>query len=272
MFVFCPHTVSAQVFPALSAKSVAVYGWKGGVATPLFVQNENKTYPIASITKLITAKAVEELYTPDTIFTVSKTAVVTKGSTPGIIVGAQFKRDDLLAALLLSSSNDAASVFAEKVGKKKFLATMNKIIHKYEYTQTSFINPSGLDPSKKSTIKPNRMTAYNLSRLLSDVYHDPLLVGIMNQFEANIFDIKHESVTTIRQSNELYYDDAYRDKVIIGKTGRTNLAGENLAFITKGGDAYDYITVVFLSSGDRVTDAKKIVDWLASPRPLLAKN
>jgi D-alanyl-D-alanine carboxypeptidase len=55
----------------------------------------------------------------------------------------------------------------------------------------------------------------------------------------------------------------YKDKVIMSKTGLTNLAGQNLAFVTPSPtDDYEYYTVVFLGSKSRTTDSKKILDWL----------
>jgi D-alanyl-D-alanine carboxypeptidase len=69
---------------------------------------------------------------------------------------------------------------------------------------------------------------------------------------------------TLKQTNALFRNDAYKDKVMMSKTGLTNMAGQNLAFVTEGNDLYDYITIVFLGSKNRTTDSEKILDWLAS--------
>lgn len=257
--------VSAAPAPTLTAKGVAIYGWKDGVAKPLYLKNEHNVFPIASLTKLITAKTVEELYKPETIFTISKTAAATEGTLPGIVAGAQFVRDDLLKALLVSSSNDAAVAFMESTGKKTFLEKMNSILSVNNYTTTLFTNPSGLDPAKKLGVKPNRMTPYKLTVLLNDIYnHDPLLRDIMAEDSAEITDLKTGSVIPLKQTNALYRDENYKDKVLMSKTGLTNLAGQNLAFVTPGNDVYDYVTVVFVGSKSRNIDSKKILDWLDS--------
>ncbi|HWC57968.1 MAG TPA: hypothetical protein VG621_03410 [Candidatus Paceibacterota bacterium] len=262
LFVGTPTFAADTTPPSLTAKAYAVYGWKNGVPTPLYVKNENTLYPVASITKLITAKAVEALYPSYMLFAMTPTTLATDGSIKGMVARSQFTRDDLLKALLIPSSNDAAMAFMDPVGQKKFLATMNTILHEEKYTTTSFVNPSGLDPTSKK-IAPNRLTPYHISALLSDIYqHDPVLTAIMGEADATITDLYHHTTITLRQSDGLYLDDTYKGRVIIGKTGFTNLAGQNLAFITQGNDTYDYITIVVMHSKDRVKDSEKVLDWL----------
>ncbi len=266
---------SAPAFPTLTAKGVAVYGWKEGDAdpSPLYVKNENTLYPVASITKLITAKAVEDLYPKDMIFTMSPTAIATEGSIKGIVAGSQFTRDDLLRALLITSSNDAATAFMEAIGKSTFLAKMNDILHSNNYTKTSFFNPSGLDPRKRALAYTNRLTPLHLSELLSDIYtEDPFLVSIMNTAKADITDLATNTPVEVRQSNGLYLDDNYKDKVLMGKTGLTALAGQNLAFVTHGTSEYDYITIVILGSKNRMSDSKKVLDWIDTANKLAQSN
>ncbi len=274
-----PVTVGAQApvvpMPQVSAKGIAIYGWKkdSDEPVPLYVKNEHRLYPVASITKLITAKAVEELYPKDAIFSMTSTAIATEGSVKGMVVGSQFTRDDLLKALLITSSNDAATAFMEGVGKKKFIAKMNEILRTNKYTATSFYNPSGLDPAKRVLSNANRLTPYHLSRLLSDIYrNDPVIVAFAGQPKADITDLKNNTTIEVRQSNALYLDENYKDKVIFGKTGLTALAGQNLAFVTQGNDEYDYITVVILGSKNRLADSKKALDWIDNARKLASSS
>ena len=266
--VFLPSGVFAAVTPpapVLSAKGIAVYGWKDGVQdpTPLYIQNEHRLYPVASITKLVTALAVKDLYPADRVFTMSPTAIATEGSIKGIVTGSQFTRDDLLKALLITSSNDAATAFMEAIGRTAFISKMNDILHTRKYTATSFWNPSGLDPAKRIIGNSNRLTPYHVSKLLSDIYTtDEDLVSIMNNPKAEIVDLRTNALVEVRQSNGLYLDEKYKDKVLMGKTGLTNLAGQNLAFVTPGNEQYDYITIVILGSKNRMADSKKLLDWI----------
>ncbi len=262
----CAFAAPRTPAPTLSAKGVAIYGWNEGDTepTPLYLKNEHRLYPIASLTKLVTAKVAEELYDKETIFTLSKKAISTYGITNGMYVGAQFTRDDLLKALLVNSSNDAAAALMERVGTKTFLEKMNNVLHTNKYTMTSFVNPSGLDPVQKS-IKPNRMTPYHLTRLLNDIYRsDPLLVDLMSKDAVEITNLKTNTTALLKQTNILYRDEAYKDKILMSKTGLTNLAGQNVAFISPGTDEYEYVSVVILGSKSRATDSRKVIDWLTS--------
>jgi D-alanyl-D-alanine carboxypeptidase len=165
----------------------------------------------------------------------------------------------------VSSSNDAAVAFMEPTGNKTFLEKMNSILSINNYTTTRFTNPSGLDPAKKLGVKPNRMTPYKLTVLLNDIYnHDSLLRDIMAQDSAQITDLTTGAVVPLKQTNALYRDENYKEKVLMSKTGLTNMAGQNLAFVTPGNDVYDYVTVVFLGSKSRNVDSRKILDWLDS--------
>jgi serine-type D-Ala-D-Ala carboxypeptidase (penicillin-binding protein 5/6) len=265
VLVFGSVSAEAATPPVLTAKGIAIYGWKDNVQTPLLVKNEHHVYPIASITKLITAKAVLDLYKPTDVFTITKAAAATEGSTPGISVGAMFSRDDLLKALLIRSNNDAATAFAVPVGEKTFLKKMNDILHINKYTSTYFVNPSGLDPAKKLRLKPNRMTPYLLTKLINDIYaHDDLLRDITGSDNVTITNLKSNTPVILRQTNKLFREENYKDKIVMSKTGLTNLSGQSVAFITRDVSDYDYVTVVLLGAKNRSEDSMKILDWLAA--------
>ena len=74
--------------------------------------------PIASLTKLMTALVVMENAKPDETFIVSKKAVQTPGELGGLVVGEKLTTENLLYALLVESSNDAAVALAEGVSNK----------------------------------------------------------------------------------------------------------------------------------------------------------
>lgn len=264
IFSVLAPTVHAQNKPEVLAKGVAVYGWKKGVETPLYVKNEHYLYPIASITKLVTAKVATVLYPENQYFLISKSAAATPGTVPGIVAGSVFSRNDLLKALIIRSSNDAATALLEPVGFDYFIAQMNDVIHYDKYTSRSFVNATGLDPKKSTKKLPNRMTPYQLSRLLSDIYSgDEFLKKIAGLDAAQIWDTGNQKNVTVINTNKLFRDESYKDRVLMSKTGLTNAAKQSVGFVTKGGKRYDYITVVLLGSTDREADSKKVLDWLA---------
>lgn len=247
----------------LSAKGIAIYGWRNGVPTVLYSEKAGYLFPVASITKLVTAKVAEALYPSTTVFTLSKEAMVGAYEDDSYIVpDMQFSRDDMLRALLINSNNAIANQFVLSAPLGTFIAAMNKFLHAKNYTTTSFVNPNGLDPLDKKVL-PNRLTPQKMSYLLSDIYREaPFLVSIMTEKRSTVINIKTGVVIDVKTTNKLNKDPLYADKVIISKTGITDLAGQNLAFITSGEGKYDYVTVVFVQSKNRYADGKLILDWL----------
>lgn len=247
----------------VTAQGVAIYGWRNGVVTALYAKKENYLFPIASMTKLVTAKAVEQLYPASTIFTISPQAMMnTKETNISIVPGMAFSRDDMLRSLLVSSNNGVANQFDISAGGTVFLDAMNNFLHINGYTTKSFVNPSGLDPDSKA-IAPNRLTPKNLSRLMSDIFTgDPLLTSILETKAVLVTDQTSGRQIQVNSSNELNYDAQYNFFVTLSKTGTTNLAGQDLAFITNGGTSFDYVTVVFMHSKNRYGDGQIILNWL----------
>jgi D-alanyl-D-alanine carboxypeptidase len=84
----------------------------------------------------------------------------------------------------------------------------------------------------------------------------------MKEKNTKVTNLKTGVVIDVDTTNKLNRDPLYADKIIISKTGITDLAGQNLAFITSGEGKYDYVSVVFLQSKDRYADGKLIIDWL----------
>lgn len=256
-----PYSAHAafSVAPLVSAKAVAVYGWNDDGEHLLYEKKQHYLYPIASLTKLAAAKTVTELYGSKYTFTLPVSIAVGRNRIPA---GAVIRRDDLLKAFLISSSNDAGGIFADTIGRQTFMDTLNNFLHTQKYTSTNFVNVTGLDPASP-VLLPNRMTAHNVTRLLNDIYmDDPVLSTIISTKEVDIKDRKSKTIYTVRSSNEINYNDTYKDFIIASKTGRTNKAGENLAFVTDGYGEYDYITVVLLSSANRYKDGIAILNWL----------
>jgi D-alanyl-D-alanine endopeptidase (penicillin-binding protein 7) len=261
-----PSIASAQSvdLAQLTAQGVAIYGWKNGTATVLYSQKQNYLFPVASITKLVTAKAVEMLYPETSTFTITQDAMTDTGDTDDKIVapGMVFSRDDLLRALLISSNNGVAKEFAAAAAPNAFINAMNAFLHTNAYTTTSFTNPTGLDPVSKSTA-PNRLTPQSVSYLISDIFtKDPLLTSILETKAVAITDKVSGTAVQLTSTNELNADPLYNYYVILSKTGTTDLAGQDLAFVTSGEGKFDYVTVVFMHSKDRYADGKVILDWL----------
>ncbi|RTL54112.1 MAG: D-alanyl-D-alanine carboxypeptidase [Bradyrhizobiaceae bacterium] len=117
------------------------------------LQADNATYPWypASLTKLMTAYVTlsnihQGRITPDTLLTVSPTAMAQAPAKMGFKAGTQVTVDNALKMMLVKSANDMAVVLAEGVGGSidGFSAQMNATAQRLGMTQTSYVNPNGL--------------------------------------------------------------------------------------------------------------------------------
>ena len=79
----------------------------------LYQKNIEQVLPIASLTKLMTGLIILEEINLDQIVTVSKEAVGAYGDMGGLVINEKISVKNLLYALLMESSNDAAIALAE---------------------------------------------------------------------------------------------------------------------------------------------------------------
>ena len=135
--------------------------------------------------------------------------------------------NDCLHALLLKSANEAANALAEHVAgsREAFAEMMNEKAKELGCTETHFQNPSGLQDENHYTTARDMaligMAAFqnkefleiekNLSHTLGNLKRRP---------EGNTIYMEHKMML----SNTKFYDKS----VVAGKTGYTQIAGNNL--------------------------------------------
>lgn len=129
----------------------------------LLKQNINRRYPIASITKLMTAViAFEELDLNQKI-TLTKEMLGPDGYSPSLYLGLSVSAEDLVKASLIQSTNDAAEALSYFMEKDKFVALMNQKAKELKMTNTVFYDSHGLSPDNQSTVQ-------DLTKLLIYIY------------------------------------------------------------------------------------------------------
>lgn len=137
----------ALAAPYISAVSYIVVDQKSGEV--LLAQNESNSYPIASLTKIMSAVVTLDLVSPDTIFTVTKNAAAKSPTKIGIVPGQKMTVSELLHAALLTSANDATQLLMDGVdaiyGRGTFIAAMNEKAAFLNLTRSRFQNPQGFD-------------------------------------------------------------------------------------------------------------------------------
>jgi D-alanyl-D-alanine carboxypeptidase len=190
----------------------------------LFEKNSKKTLPIASLTKLMTAKIVLDYY--DNIDT------------------------NLLYSMLISSDNTAASALAEMVfGKETFLDLMNMEAKKLGMENTHFFNATGLDPETDKN-KINFSSAEDLVKLARDItINHPLIWKITTE-------------TTFENKTNTNKLLGKIPNIIGGKTGETPKAGECFLLVVSAPKNKGYIINVILNSKNRFEDMEKLIKWI----------
>ena len=154
-------------FPENSALSAVVLDAQSGAV--LYSKNSDSRLPMASTTKIMTAKVILDMLNTDTIVTVSKEAATMEGSSIYLSENEKITVETLLYGLLLESGNDAATALATACSgsAEDFAVLMNKIGKEMGLKDTNFANPHGLTAENHFT------TAYELAFITSTALKNP---------------------------------------------------------------------------------------------------
>lgn len=223
--------------PATTAIAFALVDMETGQT--YLAKNEEEQYPIASITKLVTAAVASE--------------VIGHGTTVVAPSGERYTLGDLFYPLLLRSDNGVAHRIAQHIGTGAFLAHMNAHMQAHGMTSSSFADSSGLSPD-------NLSTAEDLARLARHLMdHKAYLLAMTS--EAQVTLTSNSGATWhVTNQNRLAHDPHFRG----GKLGFTDEAAQtSLAiFNVPLGDAVHPVAVVVLGSKDWKQDTRTLLKWL----------
>lgn len=131
-----PHRV-----PEVTAASALAADLETGEI--LFEKNTNDTFPLASVSKLMTAVVALEHMDTDDLVEITPEALETYGNSGGFTKGEQLKMGDLLYGMILPSSNDAAK--ALELAVPNFIDLMNEKAQELGMAKTRYEDSSGLD-------------------------------------------------------------------------------------------------------------------------------
>jgi len=128
-------------------------------------KNANQPYPIASITKLMSALVTSEHIKKNQTITLTEKMLEPLGHSLTLFLGFNISAENLLKASLIQSTNDACESLAYFLGKEKFLDQMNQKAKELGMKNTVFSDVHGLSPT-------NRSTAADLAKLISYIYKE----------------------------------------------------------------------------------------------------
>lgn len=215
--------------------------WQRRAALPL---------PNASTTKMATALVVVEEAELDERVTVSGSAAATGGGGLDLQPLDTYSVEDLLYALLLTSSNDAAVALAEHSAGTvdAFMADLNALVRSLGADDTHFETPHGLD------VAGHVSTAHDLAVLAGALLEDPVLSEIVATPGIEIEGPK--GLVELENRNVLL--EGYRGAIGV-KTGYTLGAGNVLvAAASRRGRT---LISVALRSDDAALDSRLLLDY-----------
>lgn len=210
-------------------------------------------HPLASLTKLMTVVVAMENIGAEKIVTITDEDILAEGDAGGFKSGETFSVRDLVAAILLSSSNDAADTLARFYGVKSFVDAMQQKAAGLGMTNTSFFDPSGLSSLNQSTV----LDLITFMRALRAEHPD--ILALSNTKERAIIEQSSGKPRVIKNINAFAGTSDFRG----GKTGYTPEAHGNLIslFNTSG----RMLLIIVLGTDDRFGETKLLYDW-AKPR------
>lgn len=204
----------------------------------------------ASLTKILTALIVLESVTPSTLVSVSTRAAKTGGARIGLLAGMRLRVDDLLAAALLRSANDACVALAEHVAgtEARFVARMNARAAALGLADSHFSNACGFDAPDHFA------SAHDLARLTDAAMAQPIFATIV---------ARERGIARTQDGREFRFDNT---NALLGrvagtrgvKTGWTKAAGRCLVAVAQRGTTE--VQVVLLGAPDRWWDAVAMIE------------
>lgn len=128
----------------------------------LYAWNANKSWPIASLTKLVSSLVWKDRAVPWTrvVTLLSKDEV--GGGRLRVPVGSKVTFEDLFYSSITASANNAAMAVARSLGvsQKQFLVLMKKQAELAGAKAAVFADPTGMDPGNVASAKEMALIAY----------------------------------------------------------------------------------------------------------------
>ena len=252
--VLPPH---APALPAdLTAQAWVLVDLDSGAV--LAARDPHGRYQPASILKTLTCVSLLPLLPGDEVVTVGNAAATTEGSHAGLVAGGRYTVDELFAALLLVSGNDAAEALAAAAGgRAQTVALMNRTAMQLGAYDTFVQTPSGLDGWQQLT------SAYDMAIFLRAALAQPRFARYDRTLTATLPWQQvngYGPVQLNNQNTQLFQTDP---EALVAKTGYTDAALHTYvgAFQRNG----RRLGVVFLRAqrypDDQWIQAMNLADW-----------
>ncbi len=213
-------------------------------------KGETSAYPLASVSKLMTALVATENMDLKKYTTVSRDSYNTLGAEGNLALGEKLKLSDLMYPLLMESSNDGAEVIADEYGHPEFLQMMNKTAALLGMKNTYYEDPSGLNPKNVSTVGDQ----FKLAKYIYEKYPSIFDTTLVKIFKVGNHTWTNRNAILLNISTFIGGKNGFIDEA-----KQTTVSLFNISML-KGGQRV--VAVIELKSPDKTTDAKKLLNFV----------
>ncbi len=230
----------------ITATAAGAYGAGG---KEVFSWETTKRWPIASITKIMTAVVVSEKMQETDVVEITNEMLAADGDS-GFVKGQKYKVSDLKKAILVISSNDAAYALAIHYGQDNFISAMNQKARDLRMKDTHYVDPAGLSTQNQSTVNDLVILSGYARGYHPDIFNET------KKPRNTITEVRTGKRRTLTNINEFVGSKGF----LGGKTGTTPEAGENLLSVFNiAGEAK---TIIVLGDKNRYAETQKIIGSL----------
>ena len=233
--------------PLVSAEAYMVGDLNTGEI--ILAKNKDKKFPIASVSKLMTAAVSKEIQNEEELVSIPKKALQAEGANGNLILNEKVKAGDLLYPLLLESSNDAAEAIAIHSDRQTFMAKMNAKAEELGLASTSFEDPSGLSPNNQSST--------------FDLF---MLARYIREKNPELFQLTTNK--SYKNKNHVWFSNNQflrKDGYLGGKSGYIDESRQtvvSLFSLPLGETEAREVAITLLRSNDRAKDVENILKYL----------
>ncbi|MEX1027280.1 MAG: hypothetical protein WD049_04635 [Candidatus Paceibacterota bacterium] len=261
--------VRTDPFDAVRLEAASAYVLDVSSGDILYEKNATARYPLASITKIMSAVTATDLMPQYTVVTITDDALILEGDN-GLYGQERWTIEDLLDFSLVASSNDAMGAIASVAGAISgphttstfqenvdlFVQAMNQKAREIGLEDTRFMNPHGLDTDEftSGSYGTARDTAALMQYALKE--YPGLLESTGSPFvtSTSLSGITHVATNTNDVVDQI-------PGLLASKTGFTDLSGGNLVVAFDAGLNRPMIAVVLGSSyNSRFDDMLQLVE------------
>jgi D-alanyl-D-alanine endopeptidase (penicillin-binding protein 7) len=245
---------NGELVPDIRAAAAIIFNPANGQV--LWEENAQDKRSIASITKVMTTVVFLE-DSPDLTQDVTvERSDVYAASTTYLKANDRLSLGDVLHLVLIASDNAAARVLARVShgGTASFVERMNEKALELGLENTSFADPSGLNPANVSS-------AYDLSRLISFAASDERIAPVMQTATYSVH--TNRRTINIHSTNRLVMEGM---DVVGGKTGFISKSGYCLATLLRlpqTGNQVAFVVLGAQSNPGRFWETRHLFNWLS---------